>query len=250
MRIALIGVAASAVLVSASAIGIAQVPGGSEPPGKMQGPAVKQPGGKAEGSQAPGAGKGETQRTPDAGQDKGTRESQGAPGQDQPKARESQYEKSQPKSSQSQPDKAQPKASEGQPEKGQPKSSQGQQGQPKATERQPEKSQPKSSQGQPDRGQKSTQGQQPGNQHAANRVQVTEQQRSTVRERLFKEGKFQKTRLNVRVNVGTRVPRSVHLLPLPLFIAELAPSYRGYTTSCSRMKRSASSTRGPMRSST
>jgi hypothetical protein len=41
---------------------------------------------------------------------------------------------------------------------------------------------------------------------------VTEQQRSGVRERLFKEGKFQKTRLNVRVNVGTRVPRSVHLL--------------------------------------
>ena len=57
---------------------------------------------------------------------------------------------------------------------------------------------------------------------------MTEQQRSSVRERLFKEGKFQKTRLNVRVNVGTRVPRSVRLLPLPLFIAELAPSYRGY----------------------
>ena len=227
MRIALIGVAASAVLVSVSAIGIAQVPGGSEPPGKMQGPAVKQPGGKAEGSQAPGAGKGETQRTPDAGQGKGMRESQGAPGKDQPKAGESQHEKSQPKSSQGQPEKAQPKASEGQPEKGQPKSSQGQQGQPKATERQPEKSQPKSSQGQPDKGQKSTQGQQPGNQHA-DRVQVTEQQRSGVRERLFKEGKFQRTRLNVRVNVGTRVPRSVHLLPLPLFIVELAPSYRGY----------------------
>jgi len=174
----------------------------------LQGPATRQPGGPA-----PGAGKAE--RAPDAGQGKGTRESQGTPGRDQPKASESQHEKSQLKSSQGQPEKAQPKTSERQPEKSQPK----------ASERQPEKSQPKSSQGQPDKGQKSTQGLE-GKQ--AGRVQVTEQQRSGVREHLVKDGKFQKTKVNVRVNVGSRMPRSVRLLPLPVAIFDLAPSYRGY----------------------
>lgn len=230
MRITLIGVAASAALVSASAIALAQVPGGAEPPGKTQGPGSQGPATKQPGGQAPGAGKGETQRAPEAGQGKATRESQGAPGRDQPKATESQHEKSPPKSSQGQPEKGQPKASEGQPEKGQPKSSQGQpeKGQPKATERQPEKGQPKASQGQPEKSQKSTQGQQQGTQQSA-RVQVTEQQRSGVRERLFKEGKFERTKLNIRVNVGARVPRSVRLLPMPVFILDLAPAYRGYS---------------------
>ena len=231
MKLALIGAAASVALVSATAIAVAQMPGGAEPPGKMQapgasqgpgsqgpgsqGPSQRQPGGKAEGNQPPAAGKGETQRAPDAGEGKGQRESQGAPRKDQPKATESQHEKSQPKSSQGQPEKRQPKASEGATEKGQPKSSQGQpeKGQPKATERQPEKSQPKSSQ---------------GKQQTA-RTQVNDQQRSGVRDRLFKEGKFQKTKLNVRVNVGSRVPRSVRLLPMPAFIVDIAPGYRGYS---------------------
>jgi Protein of unknown function (DUF1236) len=231
MRIALIGAAASVALVSASAIAVAQMPGGAEPPGKMQSP----------GAQAPGAGKGDAQRAPDAGQGKGMKESQGAPGKDQPKATESQHEKSQPKASQGQPEKSQPKASEGRPEKSQPKATQGQpekaqpkasegqpeKAQPKASQGQPEKGQPKASQGQPDKGQKSTQGQQQGTQQAA-RVQVTEQQRSGVRERLFKDGKFERTKLNIRVNVGTRVPRSVRLLPMPVFIVDLAPAYRDY----------------------
>ena len=68
-----------------------------------------------------------------------------APGKG-PSAAESQHEKSQPKSSQTQPQKEQPKAGEAQREKGQ----------------------------------KSTQGRQPGGEH---RVQVSEQQRSSVRER-------------------------------------------------------------------
>lgn len=220
MRIALIGAAASVALVSATAMGLAQAPGGGEAPGKMQGPGTQGPGSqgpavKQPGGQSPGAGKGDVQRAPDAGQGKGMREGQATPGKDQPKATESQHEKSPPKATQGQPDKAQPKASEGQPEKGQPKASQGQ----------PEKSQPKSSQGQPDKGQKSTQGQPQG----PSRVQVSEQQRSGVRERLFKDGKVERTKLNIRVNVGGRVPRSVHLLPLPVFILDLAPSYRGYS---------------------
>jgi uncharacterized protein DUF1236 len=59
-------------------------------------------------------------------------------------------------------------------------------------------------------------------------VQVSEQQRSGFRERLFRDGKFQKTRLNIPVNVGTRVPRSVRLLPLPVYLLDIAPAYRGY----------------------
>jgi len=174
---------------------------------------MKQPSGKAEGGQTPGA-----QRVPDAAPGKGPRESQGAPGNDRPKATDSQHEKSPPKSGQTQPEKGQPKATERQPEKAQPK----------ATERQPEKAQPKATERQPEKAQKSTQGQPQETQHTS-RVQVSEQQRSGVRDRLFKEGKFQKTRLNVRANVGTRVPRSVRLLPMPIFILDLAPAYRGYS---------------------
>jgi Protein of unknown function (DUF1236) len=239
MKTVLIGAAASIALVSATAI--AQMPGGAEPPGKMQGPgaqspgsqgpstqgpgsqgpSAKQPGGKAEGSQAPGAGKGEAQRAPDAG--KGTKESQGqgtpggAKGAQGPGEAPSKG-KDQSKSTQGQPEKGQPKATETRPEKGQPKS----------TQTQPEKGQPKSTQTQPEKGQKGAQGQQQGSQQTS-RVQVSEQERSGVRDRLLKEGKFQKTKLNVSVNVGTRVPQSVRLLPLPVAIIDLAPAYRGYS---------------------
>jgi hypothetical protein len=238
MRITLIGAAASALMVSTSVIALAQTPSVGEPAGKMQapgaqGPATHQPGGKAEGQpqgQAPGANKGmrESQgvppgakgaqgpaETPNKGRDQ-PKSSQTQPEKAQPKRTESEHEKSQPKSSQTQPEKSQPKSSQTQPEKGQPKSSQ----------TQPEKGQQKAGEAPRDNGQKNTQRQQPGNEH---RVQVSEQQRSGVRERLFKEGKFEKTKLGVRVNVGSRVPRSVRLLPLPVFILDTAPSYRGYS---------------------
>src|SRR4051812_39111570 len=111
------------------------------------------------------------------------------------------------KEGQSAPGEEQPRATERQPEKSQPK----------ATEHAPEKAQPKASERRPDANQKSTQGQSQG------RVQVSEEQRGGVRERLLKEGKHQKTRLNISVNVGTRVPTSVRLLPLPVAIIEFAP---------------------------
>jgi hypothetical protein len=196
MRTALIGAAAGVALMSASTIGMAQTPGGSESPGKMQGPSAQtpapqgpmrtQPGDKADGPRAPG--KGEVKRAPDSAPGKG------------PSAAESQHEKSQP-SSQTAPEK----------------------GNPKATEREPQNSQPKASERQPGNSQKSSQGQPQGN-----RVQVSEQQRNGVRDRLLKEGSFQKTKLNVHVSVGTRLPRSVRLLPLSVAIIELAPTYRGY----------------------
>jgi len=218
MRIALIGAAASVLMASASVIALAQAPGAGEPAGKTQapgaqspgtqgpgqGPAMRQPGGKAE-SQAPGSGK-------------GTRESQGVPESkgDRGVVETPSKGKDQPKSSQTPPEKAQPKRTESEHEKSQPKSSQ----------TQPQKEQPKAGEAQREKGQKSTQGRQPGGEH---RVQVSEQQRSSVRERLFKERRFEKTKLDIRANVGTRVPRSVRLLPLPVFILDTAPSYRGYS---------------------
>ena len=98
MRIGLIGAAAGAALVSASAIAIAQMPGGAEPPGKMQAPGAQGPGSHGPATRQPGGpapGVGKAERAPDAGQGQGSRESQGTPGRDQPKASESQHEKSQ-----------------------------------------------------------------------------------------------------------------------------------------------------------
>ena len=60
------------------------------------------------------------------------------------------------------------------------------------------------------------------------RVKISEQQRTTVRERLTKT-RVEKTRINVSVNIGTAVPRSVRLHTLPVAIVEVAPEYRGYS---------------------
>jgi len=229
MKLTLIGAAASVALVSATTIALAQ--GGVESPGKMQGPGMQGPGSQGPGMQGPGThgpgmqgpgthgpgaqapatrqpdskaegrapGKGEAQRAPDATPGKGMKESQGT------------QRKEQPKSTERQPEKGHPKATEHGPEKGQAK----------ATERAPEKAQPKATERRPD-GNQSAQGRSQG------RVQVSEEQRGGVRERLLKDGKVQRTRLNISLNIGTRVPRSVRLLALPVAIIEFAPAYRGY----------------------
>ena len=99
--------------------------------------------------------------------------------------------------------------------------------QPKATQQQ-SKDQPKSTEGpQPGKDQqKSTQGM---DQKQGARVQVTEQQRSGVRERLTKESRVERTKINVSVNIGAPIPRSVRLYTLPIAIVSLAPAYRGYS---------------------
>ena len=74
--------------------------------------------------------------------------------------------------------------------------------------------------------QKSTQGM---DQKQGARVQVTEQQRSGVRERLTKESRVERTKINVSVNIGAPIPRSVRLYTLPIAIVSLAPAYRGYS---------------------
>ena len=65
------------------------------------------------------------------------------------------------------------------------------------------------------------------------RVQVSEEKRSGVRERLGKEkgrvDRVDRTRINVSINVGARIPRSVRLHTLPVSIVSFAPEYRGYS---------------------
>jgi hypothetical protein len=70
------------------------------------------------------------------------------------------------------------------------------------------------------------------NQPQAGRVQVTEEKRGGVRERLVKEqrvDRVQRSRINVSINVGARLPRSVRLHALPVTIVSFEPAYRGYS---------------------
>jgi hypothetical protein len=61
------------------------------------------------------------------------------------------------------------------------------------------------------------------------RVQLSEQQRMSVHQTLIKERNVNRaTNINVSINVGTRVPRSVRLAPLPAAILAMVPAYRSY----------------------
>jgi hypothetical protein len=82
--------------------------------------------------------------------------------------------------------------------------------------------------------QRSTKEAQPGQQsEQAGRVQLTEQQRMTVRERIRQGGLVEQARVNnvdFNIAVGARVPRErVRLVPLPLVIVEDVPAWRGYS---------------------
>jgi len=62
-----------------------------------------------------------------------------------------------------------------------------------------------------------------------NRVQLSEQQRSTVNSSILKEPNVNRaTNVNFSVSVGTRVPRSVHLVALPASVLSIVPQYRSY----------------------
>ena len=61
------------------------------------------------------------------------------------------------------------------------------------------------------------------------RVQLSEQQRTSVHQTLVKERNVNRAaKINVSINVGTRVPRSVRLAPLPAAIIAIVPEYRSY----------------------
>ena len=63
----------------------------------------------------------------------------------------------------------------------------------------------------------------------SDRVQLSEQQRSDVHSKILKESNVNRaTNVNFSVNVGTRVPRSVHLAALPAAVLSIVPQYRSY----------------------
>ena len=79
---------------------------------------------------------------------------------------------------------------------------------------------------------KAAQGRSPdgnGELQRANRVQASEKQHADVRQHLLRDRKVERTRINVVVNIGARVPRSSRLHPLSGAIIGFAPVYRGYS---------------------
>jgi uncharacterized protein DUF1236 len=56
---------------------------------------------------------------------------------------------------------------------------------------------------------------------------VTTEQRSQVKS-VFLSHRVEPARVNIAVNVGVRVPRSVHFYPIPEDIVTIVPDYRGY----------------------
>jgi hypothetical protein len=74
---------------------------------------------------------------------------------------------------------------------------------------------------------------QPSNQTAKGgsreRVQLSEQQRTNFHETILKERNVNRIdHVNFSINVGTRVPRSVHLVPLPAAVFSIVPQFRSY----------------------
>jgi hypothetical protein len=64
---------------------------------------------------------------------------------------------------------------------------------------------------------------------SAGRVQLSEQQRTNVSQTLMKDQRVNRvTNVNISVNIGTRVPRSVTLVALPASVISLVPQYRPY----------------------
>src|SRR5215831_2370543 len=64
---------------------------------------------------------------------------------------------------------------------------------------------------------------------AAGRVQLSEQQRTNVHETILKDRNVNRIdHVNFAINVGTRVPRSVHLVPLPAAVFSIVPQFRSY----------------------
>ena len=64
---------------------------------------------------------------------------------------------------------------------------------------------------------------------SAQRVQITEEKRTNIHQTILKERNVNRvTNVNVSINVGTRVPRSVRLGVLPASVITIVPEYRSY----------------------
>ena len=62
---------------------------------------------------------------------------------------------------------------------------------------------------------------------AAGSAKLSTEQRTKITS-IIKQRKVEPTKLSVSVSVGTRVPASVHLYPLPVEVLEVYPAWRGY----------------------
>lgn len=62
---------------------------------------------------------------------------------------------------------------------------------------------------------------------AAGSAKLSSEQRTKISS-IIKQRKVESTKLSVSVSVGTRVPASVHLYPLPVEVVEVYPAWRGY----------------------
>jgi len=156
---------------------------------------------------------GKGQRPPGAQQQPGTERPGAAdPGRDRSKGVE-RPDKSAPRAT-DRPDTDRPKGAD-RPDRNRPKATeQPDKDRPKGAER-PDKTRPGTAQPDTDKG-------------APRRVELSEQQRSDVRTKL-QTSRVEKTRVQVNVNVGSPLPRSVRLRPLPSTIFALAPAYRGHS---------------------
>ncbi len=64
-------------------------------------------------------------------------------------------------------------------------------------------------------------------QGAAGSAKLTTEQHTKITS-VIREQKVERVNLNVSVNVGTRIPTSVHLYPLPQQVIVIYPEWRGY----------------------
>jgi outer membrane biosynthesis protein TonB len=159
-----------------------------------------------------GSGKG-AQGSQDRPQPKATQQQQRQPDRDQSKTTQPQHqENDRPKAAQQQQqrDRDRAKATEQQDKD-----------RPKATQQQRKDDQPKAAEGK-DR---------PDAKGERARTQVTEQNRRSAGDRIrqTRVERVQRSRINVNVNIGARIPRSVRLHVMPVVIYDVAPAYRGYS---------------------
>lgn len=62
---------------------------------------------------------------------------------------------------------------------------------------------------------------------AAGSAKLSTEQRTKITS-VIKQRKVEPTKLSISVSVGTRVPTSVHLYPLPVEVVEVYPAWRGF----------------------
>lgn len=67
-----------------------------------------------------------------------------------------------------------------------------------------------------------------GDKRSGDRVRVSEREQTNVRQAIKKHRDINRVNVNFSVSIGTRVPRSVHLVALPPAVIAIVPAYRSY----------------------